>query len=109
MVTLTITEKQMIADINGDLCGRLEAMTCSFEYSFDSKKDYAFFRDWPHPGVGDLTKTSAKGESLLGFPGVMYNHGWYHNDSPVCHPWLREQEEKYPGFIGKVWKHMKGF
>lgn len=109
MITLTITKNQMVADINGDLCGRLEAMTCSLEYDFDSKKNYAFFRDWPHQGVGDLTKVNDKGESLLGFPGTMYNHGWHFNDRPVCHPWLQEQEDKYPGFIAKVWKHMKGF
>ena len=99
----------MITDINNDLCGRLEAMTCSLEYGFDTKKNYAFFRDWPYPGVGDLTKTSDKGESLLGFPGKVYNHGWHFHNSSACHPWLQEQEDKYPGFIGKVWKHMKGF
>jgi hypothetical protein len=108
MATITITKEQMIRDINSDLCGTLEAWTCSFEYSFDPKPIKLFTRWWDHPDMGDHVKVTETGQCHLGFPGELYNHGWHYHDSPVCHPWLQEQEDKYPGFIEKVWLNIKG-
>ena len=110
MTTITVTKEQMIKDINDELCGTLEAWTCSFEYPFDPKPIKVFTRWWKHPGVGDYTKINDANpeQCLLGFPGELFNHGWHYEGRPVCHPWLQEQEDKYPGFIEKVWMNIKG-
>jgi len=108
MTTISITKEQMIRDINSDLCGTLEAWTCSGELDFDSSKVKIFTRWWKHPGVGDYTKVTETGQCHLGFPGELYNWGYRYSESPKCHPWLQEQEDKYPGFIEKVWRSIKG-
>lgn len=108
MTTISITKEQMIRDINSDLCGTLEAWTCSGELDFDSSKVKIFTRWWKHPGVGDYTKVTETGQCHLGFPGELYNWGWHYSESSKCHPWLQEQENKYPGFIEKVWRSIKG-
>lgn len=98
----------MITDINGTLCGRLESMTCSGQYSFESNKNYTLITDWEHPNVGDMIKQKDNGKWVLGCPGTVYLHGYHYHDKPKCHPWLQEQENKYPGFIEKVWRSIKG-
>jgi hypothetical protein len=108
MATISITKERMIADINSELCGTLEMWTCSFELAFDASKIKIFTRWWDHPEIGDHVKVTETGQCYLGFPGELYNHGWRYHDSPVCHPWLQEQEDKYPGFIEKVWLNIKG-
>ena len=108
MPTISITKEQMIRDINSDLCGTVEAWTCSGELNFDSSKIKIFTRWWKHPGVGDYTKVTETGQCHLGFPGVLYTWGYHHHESSKCHPWLQEQEDKYPGFIEKVWLNIKG-
>lgn len=107
MATITITKAQMIKDINMDLCGTLESWTCSGEHRFNPEPIKIFTRWWKHPGVGDYTKTTETGQCHLGFPGSLYLHGYHYADMAVCHPWLQEQEDKYPGFIEKVWRSIK--
>ena len=107
MATITITKEQMIKDINDHLCGTLEAWTCSGSYSFDPKPIKIFTRWWKHPGVGDYTKLTETGQCLLGFPGELFNFGYNCQGTSKCHPWLQEQENKYPGFIEKVWRNIK--
>lgn len=108
MTTISITKNQMIIDINDKLCFRLEAMTFGFAEPFDYKPNRVLVRDWKYPNMGDLVKTDNNGIVILGCPGTLYNHGWHYHDRPVCHPWLQEQEDKYPGFIEKVWMNIKG-
>lgn len=107
MLVLNITEDTMIADINSELCGKLEAWTCSLEFPFDTSRVKVFTYWWKHPNVGDYVKINEAGQCLLGFPGDLFTHGYHYCDKPVCHPWLKEQDEKYPGFIEKVWLHIK--
>lgn len=97
----------MIADINSALCSRLEAITCSGQFEFDSSLTKLLVKNWPHPTFGDLVKTNDKGEVLLGCPGTLYTHGWHYHEKPIAHLWLLEQEKKYPTFIEKVWKIIK--
>lgn len=108
MATINITKERMIADINSDLCGTLELWTCSLERSFDPKPIKLFTRWWDHPTMGDYVKVTETGQCHLGFPGELFNHGFHYEGKSVCHPWLQEQEDKYPGFIEKVWLNIKG-
>jgi hypothetical protein len=41
-------------------------------------------------------------------PREVFNFGYNCQGTSRCHPWLQEQEDKYPGFIEKVWMHIKG-
>lgn len=108
MATISITKERMVTDINGYLCGLVERVSYSGEYRFDSSKPYRLCSNWAYPGMGDLIQKSDNGKIMLGVPGIVCLHGYHYHDKPVCHPWLQEQEDKYPGFIEKVWLNMKG-
>lgn len=106
MATINISKERMIADINSELCGKLEAWTCSLQYSFDDSGIKIFTRCWAHPGLGDYTKITEDGKSLLGIPGNVFTHGYRYSNRPICHPWFQEQDDKYPGFIQMLWQHI---
>jgi hypothetical protein len=108
MTTISITKERMIIDINDELCGLVEARTASCSEPLSPNPVHIFTRYWKHPGVGDYTKINEKDQYLLGMPREVFNFGYNCQGTSRCHPWLQEQEDKYPGFIEKVWMHIKG-
>jgi len=110
MPTITITKAQMIEDINDELCGLVEARTMSCSEPLSANPVHLFTRWWKHPGVGDYTKINDANpeQCLLGMPREVFNFGYNCQGTSRCHPWLQEQEDKYPGFIEKVWMNVKG-
>ena len=108
MLTINITKERMLIDINDELCGLVEARTMSCSEPLGKDPVHIFTRFWDHPGVGDYTKINDKNQCVLGMPREVFNFGYNCQGTSKCHPWLQEQENKYPGFIEKVWLNING-
>jgi hypothetical protein len=108
MTTISITKERMITDINDELCGLVEARTMSCSEPLSPNPIHIFTRWWDYPNIGDYVKITETGQCILGMPREVFNFGYNCQGTSRCHPWLQKQEEKYPGFIEKVWMNIKG-
>jgi hypothetical protein len=107
MTTITITKEEMIKDINDQLCGLVELRTMSCSEPLSPNPIHIFTKYWEHPSMGDYVKTNEQNQCVLGMPREVFNFGYNCQGTSRCHPWLQEQENKYPGFIEKVWRNIK--